>query len=385
MKLLHTSDWHVGKTIRGHSRAEEHRAVLDEIVAIARDEEVDLVVIAGDLFDTAAPSAESEEIVYRALLGLRGTGAAVAVVSGNHDDPGRLAAVAPVLDALGLVVVPRVARPADGGVVEVSVRDGSRVRLALLPFLSQRGIVRIDDLMRGDAVSHVQKYAERYRNIVGALCAPLSDDLVNVVVAHTFVDRALSGGGERPAHVGGDYAVPAGVFPSHVHYVALGHLHRPQRIEGATQIHYCGSPLQLDFGEIDQPKQVNLVEARLGAPARVTPVRLRSGRPLRTVRATLDALAGVAGDLADAWVRVEVQEPARAGLADEVRALVPTAVDVTALPADARGDGRARERRIGRSPHELFDAFCAERNYDDVRVRSLFAELFEELGAPAAD
>lgn len=386
MKILHTSDWHVGKTIRGNSRAGEHRAVLTEIVDVAEQHAVDLVVIAGDLFDTASPTAESEEIVYRALLALRATGAAIAIVAGNHDDAGRLAAVAPVLGALGVVVCSRVVPPADGGVVELTVRNGERVRLALVPFLSQRGIVRVDDLMRGDAIDQVQKYAARYRGIVAALCAPLTDDLVNVVLAHTYVERALSGGGERVAHLGGDYAVSASVFPSHVHYVALGHLHRPQRIEGATQIHYCGSPLQLDFGEIEQPKQVNLVEAAVGVPAKVTPVRLVAGRSLRTVRATLDGLRDVADELADAWVRVELQEPARAGVADDVRALVPTAVDVTTLAA--AGDpsrGMPRERRIGQSPHELFDAYCAERNYADPRVRSLFAELYEAAGAPTTD
>src|SRR5213596_2801936 len=98
MKLLHTSDWHVGKLLRGRSRADEHREVLAEIAGIAAAEEVDAVLVAGDLFDTAAPSPESEEIVYRALLGLAATGATVVVVAGNHDNPRRLSAVAPLLE-----------------------------------------------------------------------------------------------------------------------------------------------------------------------------------------------------------------------------------------------------------------------------------------------
>ena len=207
MKVLHTSDWHVGKTIRGHSRASEHTAVLDEIVAIATTNEVDLVVVAGDLFDTASPTAESEQIVYRALLGLRTTGAQVMVVAGNHDNPNRLAAVAPVLGALDVHVVSHMVRPAEGGVVEITVASGERVRVALMPFLSQRGIVRADDLMAGDVTGQLQKYADRYRKIVAAMCEPLRDDMVNVVVAHAYVERALSGGGERAAHIGGDYAI----------------------------------------------------------------------------------------------------------------------------------------------------------------------------------
>ena len=385
MKVLHTSDWHVGKTIRGHSRASEHTAVLDEIVAIATTNEVDLVVVAGDLFDTASPTAESEQIVYRALLGLRTTGAQVMVVAGNHDNPNRLAAVAPVLGALDVHVVSHMVRPAEGGVVEITVANGERVRVALMPFLSQRGIVRTDDLMAGDVTGQLQKYADRYRKIVAAMCEPLRDDMVNVVVAHAYVERALSGGGERAAHIGGDYAIAASVFPAHVHYVALGHLHRPQRVEGPTRIHYCGSPLQLDFGEVEQPKQVNVVDAFRGAPAKLTVVPLVSGRPLRVVRGSLADVRAVADDLRDAWVRVELHEPARAGLADEVRALVPTAVDVVTLAAPTGGVAVARDRRTGKTPPELFSAFCADRNYNDERVQRLFAELLEEASATATD
>ncbi len=385
MKLLHTSDWHVGKAIRGHSRAAEHRAVLAEIAELAAAHAVDVVVVAGDLFDTASPTAESEQIVYRALLDLRATGARVVVVAGNHDHPLRLAAVTPVLGALDVLVVPQIARPDAGGVVELDLRHGERVRFALVPFLSQRGIVRADELMAGDAFDQQQLYAERYRKIVEVLCRDLRDDMVNVVVAHAFVDRALSGGGERAAHLTLDYAVASSVFPPQVHYVALGHLHRPQRIEGPTQIHYCGAPLQLDFGEAELVKQVNLVEAHVGVPAKVTPLPLEQGRSLRIVRGTLDDIRTAAPELVDTWVRVELREPARAGLADDVRELVPTAVDVVAMSPGQGGGAPARAPRAGKTPHELFAIFCGERDHADPRVHALFAELMEEAGAPAAD
>lgn len=385
MRILHTSDWHVGKTIRGHSRAGEHEAVLDEIVSLVAEHEVDLVVVVGDLFDTASPTAESEHLVYRALLGFREAGAQVALVAGNHDNPLRLAAVAPVLDALSVYVVPQVVRPVDGGVVELALRSGEQVRLALVPFLSQRSIIKVDDLMSGDVTGQLQKYADRYRKIIAALCEPLVGDMVNVVVAHTYVERALSGGGERVAHIGGDYAVSSSVFPSHVHYVALGHLHRAQRIEGATQVHYCGSPLQLDFGEVEQRKQVNLIEAEVGRAAKVTALPLGAGRQLRVVRGTIDDVRQVAAELTDTWVRVELRESARAGLADEVRELVPTAVDVVTLGTQQTGAAPSRVNRSGKTPQELFAAYCAERAYDDERVQKLFAELLEESSASSTD
>jgi exonuclease SbcD len=109
MRILHTADWHVGKTIRGLSRADEHRAVLDEIVGLATERSVDLVIVAGDLFDTASPTPEAEQIVYQALLGLRASGAQVVVIAGNHDNPNRLLAVAPLFDELAVRVLAIVA------------------------------------------------------------------------------------------------------------------------------------------------------------------------------------------------------------------------------------------------------------------------------------
>ena len=378
MKLLHTSDWHVGKAIRGHSRADEHRAVLGEIVDLAAEHSVDLVLVAGDLFETAAPSAEAETIVYRALLDLAGTGAQVAVIAGNHDNGRKLAAVAPVFEAGGRVqVVAQVARPDDGGVLSLRMPGGEDVRLAMLPFVSQRGIVRAKDLMDSEAYENAQVYAERMRGVIDALAAGFEPDTVNVLMAHAFVHGGQLGGGERAAHFIDDYALSAQAFPATAGYVALGHVHRPQRIAGPGQIHYCGSPLQLDFGEQQQRKQMNLVDIEPGWPPTVTALPLSSGRELRTVAGTLAELESLSRELDDdAWLRVVVREPRRAGLADTVREMLgERAVDVRV--EDSSSPAPKRRTRAGRAHAELFDEFLAERNIDDERVRSLFAELLE--------
>lgn len=380
MKLLHTSDWHVGKSIRGISRADEHRAVLAEIVGIAEERAVDLVVVAGDLFDSAAPGPDAEDIVYRALLGLARSGAEVVVISGNHDNARRLRAVAPLLELGQVHLVTEPLRPADGGVRVLPCRGGGEVRVALLPFVSQRGIVRADALMTGAAYEHAQLYADRLRRLVDALTAGFDDALANLVVAHAFVLGASPGGGERHAHLVEAYQVGAQSFPATASYVALGHLHRPQKVPGATAIHYCGSPLQLDFGEAADPKQVNLVELEAGLPARVEAVPLRQGRELRTVRTTLaDLDAAVAALPPDSWLRVDLREARRAGIAEEVRRhLGDRAVDVR-IDDPGRRPGAVRHTRRGRSPAELFAEFCGQRNVADPRVAALFAELHEEV------
>ena len=377
MKLLHTSDWHVGKTIRGHSRLPEHEAVLGEIVSFAGEHSVDLVIVAGDLFETATPTAEAESLVYRILLQLLDTGAHVAVISGNHDNARRLRAVAPVFEALGRIhLVTEPTRPDDGGVIRLSMHGGEQVRLAMLPFVSKRGVVRAADLMEAAAYDNTQAYAKRISSLIAILTAEFGPDTVNILAAHAFVYGGQLGGGERAAHFIDDYAISARSFPVTANYVALGHVHRPQKIPGPGQIHYCGSPLQLDFGEEDQPKQVNLVEIEPGVPPVVTPLPLSGGRVLRTLRGTVAELEKLADRSDDPWLRVVVNEPRRAGLADEVRELLGERV-VDVRMDDPVPQRKQRATRKGRAPTELFDEFLAERNVQDERVRAMFAELLE--------
>ena len=296
MRFLHTADWHVGKTLRGRSRADEHRAVLKEIATIADDRAVDVVLIAGDLFETAAPSPESEEIVYQALLALS-KARHVVVVAGNHDNPRRLQAVRPLLGLANVHASASVARPNEGGTLALKARSGEKANIVLLPFVSQRGIVGANALMNEDADQHAAEYADRMAQVLAALCANAPTDAVNLVLAHAMVHGGTMGGGERSAHTVFAYSVPTGAFPSNFHYVALGHLHRQQRLEGACPIHYSGSPLQLDFGETEHTKSVNLIEAAPGQPAKVSQVPLSSGKRLRKVKGTLAELSQAASSL----------------------------------------------------------------------------------------
>jgi len=186
MRILHTSDWHVGRTIRGRSRAVEHTAVLAEIVGVAQAEAVDLVLVAGDQFDTAAPAPDAERIVWRSLLDLAEV-APVVVVAGNHDNPLRLDAVAPLLAAGGVHSGARLSRPHEGGLLTIELATGEMAKIALLPFLSQRGIVRADELMDLDADQHAGRYDARVKVIIERLCEGFTAETVNLVVAHLMM------------------------------------------------------------------------------------------------------------------------------------------------------------------------------------------------------
>ncbi len=375
MRLLHTSDWHVGRKIRGRSRSAEHRSVLSEIVGIAADQRVDVTLVAGDLFDISSPSPEDEEIVYRALLDLAEVGP-VLVLGGNHDSAARLEAIKPLLD-LGRITV--VARPSPADAGGVTVIESLGLKIALLPFVSQRGIVKAAEIMDLDPDQHAQSYEERLRRIISALTQEMGPDTINMLGAHLTVYGAASGGGEREAHIFG-YAIPPQAFPGGLSYVALGHLHRQQRVPASAPVWYSGSPMQLDFGEVGDPKGVLLIEAEPGRPASVRPMAIAGGVPLIQVRGTLEQVVARAPELEGAHVKVLLDEKARAGLNEEVRSAIPGAVDVIIdRPEDHASQQRAP--RVGRSPVELLEDYLAVKGVDDEAVVDLFRELEQEVVA----
>src|SRR5919108_4412359 len=172
MRLLHTSDWHVGKTLKGRSRLEEQEQVLREIVGIARAHEVDAVLVAGDLYDTVAPSAQAQQLVVRTLMGLARDGAEVIAIAGNHDHPAALDAYRPLAGAAGITLVGTVRTAARGGRVEFTARStGEKATVAVLPFLSQRYAVRAAELVTRSPGENTSAYDQQLRDILGALTA----------------------------------------------------------------------------------------------------------------------------------------------------------------------------------------------------------------------
>ncbi|MEU5787354.1 exonuclease SbcCD subunit D [Micromonospora purpureochromogenes] len=379
MKILHTSDWHVGKVLKGQSRADEHKQVLAGVIEIARDERPDLVIVAGDLYDTAAPSPEATRLVTRALTALRRTGADVVAIGGNHDNGQALDALRPWAEAAGITLRGGVRENPAEHVIEGITRDGERWQLAALPFLSQRYAVRAVEMYELTAAEATQTYADHLGRVLTRLTEGFTEpDRVHLVTAHVTVVGATTGGGERDAHTVLGYAVPATVFPGNAHYVALGHLHRSQRVIGPCPIRYSGSPLAVDFGEQENVPSVTLVEVTAQTAAQVREVPVPAAVPLRTVRGTLAQLAALTPP--EGWLRVFVREQPRAGLREEVQELLPRALEIRIDPelVPAPGSGTRVAQRAGRSPRELFADYLDSRGHDDDGVRELFDELFEE-------
>jgi DNA repair protein SbcD/Mre11 len=382
MKILHTSDWHVGKVLKGRDRYDEHEAVLASLVGTARSEDVDLVLIAGDLFETQVPSPRAQGQVIRALLALRGDGRQVVAIAGNHDNPNLLDSVyRPVLGELGLHVLGTPKAPDSGGTLHLTTRGGERVTVAAMPFLSQRYAVRAAELLLHEQAEHALDYARRTAAIIEMLTAGFTADSVNIVTTHATFLGGRRGGGERDVQTTFEYEVPPSILPSSAHYAALGHLHRQQEIPAPCPTFYSGSPLAIDFGEEANEPGALIVTAAPGKRADARRVEVTGGRKLRTLRGPLDQVLEDGERAGDAYLRVILAEKARAGLGDLVREKLPNALEVQLDDAHRQrpgSHGQDKPTRTGRTPLQLFGDYLAEEDVADERVQQMFAELLEE-------
>jgi DNA repair protein SbcD/Mre11 len=383
MKILHTSDWHVGQVLTSRDRYDEHAAVLGSIVRIARAEDVDLVLVAGNLFDSAAPSARAQGLVMRTLLALGRDGRRVVAIAGNHDSPALLDAVyQPAVGQAGLHVLGTPKRPSRGGVLTFRARAGEPVSVAALPFLSHRHAARAAEALPRDIAEHALDYPSKIAAIMRVLTQRFTPDAVNVITTHATLLGGRRGGGERDAQTSPGYELPPAMFPPSAHYAALGHLHQQQEIPGSCPIFYSGSPLAVDFADIQNVSSALIISAEPGIRADIRPVPVTGGRALQTLHGTLDEVIAAGEQAGDAYLRVVLTQPGRAGLGDLVRDKLPNALEVVldeAYRSRPRSLTTTGGTRAGRSPLAVFGEYLTGQNVVDPRLNEMFAELLDEV------
>ena len=351
MRLLHTSDWHLGRSLHGTDLLAEQEAVLGGLADVVAAESVDVVLVAGDVYDRAVPSADATGVLDRVLTRLRSAGAQVVLTPGNHDSARRLGFASGLLAVSGVHV--RASTPGLDEPVLLADEHGD-VAVYGLPYL-EPDIAR-HELGLTEGRSH--------EAVLGAAMDRVRADLFlrpgtrSVVLAHAFVGGGLPSDSERDICVGGVDLVPAAVFDG-VDYVALGHLHRPQTL--SPRVRYSGSPLAYSFGEAGHEKQAWLVDLDAGGLAGVRPVPLPAARRLSVLSgelATLLADPAYAG-VEDHFVSVRLTDPVRP--VDPMRTLqtrFPHCVHLEWTGGAAGSDGRSyTERLAGRSDLQVAGEF----------------------------
>lgn len=271
IRLLHTADWHLGQTLMGWSREEEHARALASLVDIAEARAIDALIVAGDVFDTQNPSERAEALLFRTLVELRRRlpRIAVVIVAGNHDPAGRIEAPRPLLAELGVHVVGRVRRrdeafDLDRHLVSLAPADGGpTVHVLALPHLGPASLPPFD--RRGEAAGSpiVRAVRALHAEAIAAARARVGDAPLVVTGHLTLAGGLESEGAERRILIGGEHAVPADLFPADLAYVALGHLHKPQSV-GRETVRYSGSLFPLSATERGYAHGVSLVEIDTG-------------------------------------------------------------------------------------------------------------------------
>ncbi len=269
MRVLHTSDWHIGRTLYGRKRYEEFEAFLTWLAETIQQNEIDALLVAGDVFDTSAPSNRAQELYYRFLCRVAASSCRhVVVVAGNHDSPSFLNAPKELLKALDVHVVgSSTESPEDEVLVLRNDQDTPELTVCAVPYLRDRDI-RVAEA--GESVEDKErKLIEGIRTHYAAVAAlaeqkreELGADIPIVGTGHLFTagGQTVDGDGVRELYVGSLAHVTAGIFPACFNYLALGHLHVPQKVNGSETIRYSGSPLPMGFGEAKQQKSVCQVE-----------------------------------------------------------------------------------------------------------------------------
>ncbi|MEL7587472.1 MAG: exonuclease subunit SbcD [Prolixibacteraceae bacterium] len=304
MKLLHTSDWHLGKRLDDFSRMEEQQGVLQEICEIAERGQVDAVLVAGDLFDTFNPPSEAVDLLYKTLKRLTGNGRRpVIAIAGNHDSPDRIEAPDPLARECGIIFT---GYP-NSKVTPFELESGLKVMSSSEGFLELKlpgSVVPLRLLMTPYANEYRLKTFlgqensdEELRKVLQGKWQELADKFcdgegVNVLISHLFVVKKGEAFPEEPddekpiLHVGGAQAVYTENIPEQIQYTALGHLHRMHGVDAEPcPVYYSGSLLSYSFAEANQKKYVLMIDAEPGRPAKVSKIELSAGKRLLRKRA----------------------------------------------------------------------------------------------------
>lgn len=341
LTLCHTSDWHLGHTLHGHSRAFEHGEFLGFLLDALEREAVDALLVAGDVFDTANPPASAQAMLYRFLAEARARlpGLDVLVTAGNHDSAPRLGAVDPILRSIGVRVIGAVRREDPASMV-VALHDAAgevAAQVAAVPYLRPSDLPRVES---GDGL--IEGVRRLYASVLDLARARRGQGEALLAMGHChMVDATPSELSERKILGGPQHALPADLFGDDVGYVALGHLHLPQAVR--ENVVYCGSPIPLSLPEESYPHQLRLVRFEDGQLARSSVVRIpRAVDVLRVPREAPGSLA----DVLAALERLDVP----AGLPPERHPFLDVRVRLDAPVPDLR---QRVEEAIGTRPVRL--------------------------------
>lgn len=402
MKILHTADWHLGKQLHKYSLEEEQSLFLNWLVALIKEREIDVLLVSGDVFDTANPSNQALAQYYGFLKQLVGTGCHVVVTGGNHDSPGVLNAPRELLRFLDIKVIGNAQDPIEEELVHLVLPKGEVV-IAAVPYLRDADLRKsvvgegYDDrllALRQGIRGHYEQLAQ--------MCVERYPAQCSIAMGHLYVNGASVSESERDIHViGGEAAFSAEYFPAGFDYIALGHIHKPQRIANSDVIRYSGSPIPLSFSERDDRKYVLELTLNDNKIQTIEPISVPLFRELRCFTGNLEEVEAALNAYEvttplPPYVEIHVTEP----FADPQKEVyfgylirefetAPFKIIKPRLSFTNRTQGADELYLTGTSiqdltPKEVFQKRLTAENLDE-ETQQLLAEAFDELWREVAE
>ncbi|MEE1073300.1 MAG: exonuclease SbcCD subunit D [Cellulosilyticum sp.] len=390
MRILHTGDWHLGKNLEGHSRLKEQEAFLQDFVKIVEDKKIDLIIIAGDVYDTSNPPAAAEKLFYDTLKKLSKNGERITlVIAGNHDNPERLVAAGPLAREHGIVMVgtPKTVVPvgeyghhqvieSGEGYIELQIGE-ERTVILTVPYPSEKRLNEVLYHEMEEAEERAATYGERIKTLLDHLSVHYRKDTINLVTSHLFAMDSEEGGSERSIQLGGSYIVSGECFPKEAQYIALGHVHKPQIVPGTNKrARYSGSPLHYNKKEINYEKKCFVVEVKPQEEALIEEITLPIYKPIEVWKC---------GSIEDALQRCETEkdkesyvyleiETERYIREDEIKQMKSLKADILEILPKIKGEDETEEvlEQIAQQSFEdIFKAFYKKERGTEVEEEVL--------------
>lgn len=294
MRILHTADWHLGKNLEGISRMDEQEEFLKDFVRIVEENNIDLIMIAGDVYDNSNPPARAEKMFYDTLKKLSRNGERLTlVIAGNHDNPDRLVAAGPLARDHGIIMVgtPKTIVPcgeygkhklldSGEGFIEIEINNEKAVILTV-PYPSEKRLNEVIYDYMEEEEEKAKSYSEKIFSLFNSLKSHYREDTINLVISHLFAMGSEESGSERSIQLGGTYIVDGKCFPEEAQYIALGHVHKPQIVPGTDKrARYCGSPIHYNKKEINFNKKCFVIEVSPKEECKIEEIDLKVYKPI---------------------------------------------------------------------------------------------------------
>ena len=399
MRILHTADWHLGKSLEKRSRIDEQRKFLDDFIEIAKENDIDLVIIAGDIYDSSNPPAIAEKMFYDTLKKISDNGKRlILIIAGNHDNPERLVASAPLAREHGIIMVGTLKTIIDTGnygrhkiinsgegFIEIEI-NGEKAVILAVPYLSEK---RLNEVLYKDMDSdeeRIKSYSDRVFSLFDSLKDNYREDTINLLVSHLYAMGSEESGSERSIQLGGSYIVNCECFPKEAQYIALGHVHKPQLVPGTNKkARYSGSPIHYNKKEVSYNKKCFVVDVKANEEANVKEIYFKVYKPIEIWKCENfdDALLKCEENKdRECWVYLEIKVD-RYMREDEIKKLKELKKDILEITPIIENIHRDDESAISlseKSFEELFNDFYKKERMGepDKEIIDLFLNLVYE-------